>query len=79
MKTLARKGVRAGVPPASPPVKEKAKAIACINNLKQMGLASVLHRNDADDRFLPRVIKGGAGVTAGTQFAWVGKAWRRQD
>src|SRR6187397_1478236 len=60
--------------PALAKAKDKAKAIACINNLKQIGLASVLYRNDADDRFPPRVVKGSDGVPAGTQFAWVGKA-----
>jgi len=60
--------------PALAKAKEKAKAVACINNLKQIGLASVLYRNDADDRFPPRVLKGSDGVAAGTQFAWVGKA-----
>ncbi len=60
--------------PALARAKEKAKAVACINNLKQVGLASVLYRNDADDRFPPRVIIGSDGVAAGTQFAWVGKA-----
>jgi len=60
--------------PALAKAKEKAKAIACVNNLKQVGLASVLYRNDADDRFPPRQILGSDGVLAGTQFAWVGKA-----
>src|SRR5207247_2593742 len=36
--------------------KEKAKTTGCINNLKQIGLASVLYRNGGDDRFPPRVI-----------------------
>ena len=60
--------------PALAKAKERAKAIACINNLKQIGLASMLYRNDAEDRFPPRVVKGSDGVLAGTQFAWVGKA-----
>ncbi len=60
--------------PALAKAKEKAKAIACINNLKQIGLAALLYRNDAEDRFPPRVVKGSDGVLAGTQFAWVGKA-----
>ena len=37
--------------PALAKAKERAKAIAWINNLKQIGLASMLYRIDAEDRF----------------------------
>ena len=38
--------------------KEKAKTTGCINNLKQIGLASVLYRNGGDDRFPNAVLCG---------------------
>ena len=57
--------------PALGRAKMKAQQIACLNNLKQIGLASVLYRGDFSDRFPPP----GAyvnGAWFATAFAWVG-------
>ena len=32
---------------------EKARAISCINNLKQIALGDIMYSNDFDDFFLP--------------------------
>ena len=60
--------------PALARAKEKARQIGCLNNLRQIGMASVLYRNDFADRFPPRAVKGTDGVVYSTQYAWVGRA-----
>ena len=51
--------------PALSKAREKARAISCVNNLKQIQLGNILYTNDYDD-FLPplayRKNNGGAGV-----------------
>jgi prepilin-type N-terminal cleavage/methylation domain-containing protein len=59
--------------PALAKAKDKAKQIGCMNNLRQIGLASVVYRNDFDDAFPPRVQIGADGTAYSTQFAWVGR------
>ena len=39
--------------PALSKAREKARAISCINNLKQIGLGDIMYSNDYDDFFLP--------------------------
>jgi prepilin-type N-terminal cleavage/methylation domain-containing protein/prepilin-type processing-associated H-X9-DG protein len=60
--------------PALASAKEKASRIGCLNNLRQVGLASVMYRNDFNDFFPPRVQTGADGNAYSTQFAWVGRA-----
>ncbi len=60
--------------PALAKAKDKAKQIGCLNNLRQIGLASVLYRNDFNDFFPPRTQTGADGNAYTTQFAWVGRA-----
>jgi prepilin-type N-terminal cleavage/methylation domain-containing protein len=60
--------------PALARAKEKAKQIGCLNNLRQIGLASVMYRNDHNDCFPRRIILGADGLGHSTQFGWVGRA-----
>jgi len=52
--------------PALAKAKEKAKRTSCLNNLKQVGLASNMYLNDHDDTFPPKV--------NGTMFGWLGRS-----
>lgn len=52
--------------PALAKAKEKAKQTACLNNLKQVGLASSMYLNDNADKFPPKI--------NGTMFGWLGRA-----
>jgi prepilin-type N-terminal cleavage/methylation domain-containing protein len=58
--------------PALAKAKEKSNQVACLSNLRQIGLASVIYRNDFSDRFPPRRIRGTDNTWYSTQFAWVG-------
>ncbi len=60
--------------PALSRAKGKARQIGCLNNLRQIGLASVVYRDDSSDRFPPRTVKGTDGNSYTTQYAWVGRA-----
>ncbi|HEY4416497.1 MAG TPA: prepilin-type N-terminal cleavage/methylation domain-containing protein [Verrucomicrobiae bacterium] len=60
--------------PALARAKEKAKQINCLNNLRQIGLASLLYRTDFQDFFPPSAQAGSDGGSYTSQFAWVGRA-----
>ncbi|MCW3099720.1 MAG: prepilin-type N-terminal cleavage/methylation domain [Chthonomonadaceae bacterium] len=47
--------------------REKARAISCVSNLKQMGLSWSMYTQDYDETVIPYTI-GGGSTTAG--FAW---------
>jgi prepilin-type N-terminal cleavage/methylation domain-containing protein len=48
--------------PALSSAKEKAKRISCLNNLKQMGVATVLYAGDNNDLLAPAQYSPGAGT-----------------
>ena len=59
--------------PALAQAKAKAKQTACLNNFKQMGLATTMYLSDFADRYPPRgVVVGGSAQS--TEFAWVGRS-----
>lgn len=51
--------------PALAKAKQKALQISCLNNLRQIGLASIMYCGDNEDRFPP---------SYQTQYGWVGRA-----
>ena len=62
--------------PALNSAREKARAISCVNNLKQQGLAAASYSSDYYDYYLylsenPTTTL--SGTTAGTAMAWYGK------
>ena len=62
--------------PALNSAREKARAISCVNNLKQQGLAAASYSSDYYDYYLylsenPTTTL--SGTTAGTGMAWYGK------
>jgi prepilin-type N-terminal cleavage/methylation domain-containing protein len=59
--------------PALARAKEKAKQIHCVNNLRQVSLASSLYRDDYSDRFPPGIALAG-GTPVNGQAVWVGSA-----
>jgi prepilin-type N-terminal cleavage/methylation domain-containing protein/prepilin-type processing-associated H-X9-DG protein len=63
--------------PALARAKAKAQRLACLSNLRQIGLASVHYRGDFNDLFPPRKLFGIDGRPISTQFAWVG--WGGSD
>lgn len=56
--------------PALARAKEKARVTQCMNNIRQVGLASVLYLGDNQDRYPPKTSKNGYI----TQGSWVGQA-----
>ncbi|MSU59003.1 MAG: prepilin-type N-terminal cleavage/methylation domain-containing protein [Pedosphaera sp.] len=52
--------------PALAKAKERAKQTSCLNNLKQVGLASNMYLNDNQDTFPAKI--------SGTMFGWLGRA-----
>src|SRR5512139_3378105 len=44
--------------PALSRAKDRARRIACLSNLRQIGISSVTYRNEFHDRFPPRVLYG---------------------
>lgn len=60
--------------PALARAKAKAKQTGCLNNMKQVGLASMFYVADYDDRFPPKAITDSSGVTySATQYSWLGR------
>ena len=62
--------------PALNSAREKARAISCVNNLKQQGLAAASYSGDYNDYYLylsDNVTTTLSGTTAGTAMAWYGK------
>jgi prepilin-type N-terminal cleavage/methylation domain-containing protein/prepilin-type processing-associated H-X9-DG protein len=59
--------------------REKARAISCISNLKQQGIALLSYDQDYDETQVPEADQYGVGVTAGSQGLCVSsvgpKAW----
>lgn len=51
--------------PALSRAKARAQRISCLNNLRQVGLASNLYLNDNEDTFPPKIM--------GTMFSWLGR------
>ena len=60
--------------PALAKAKESGRSIACLNNVKQMGLATMLYADDNDDKFAPRAIRDSGGTIRMSTYAWFGKA-----
>ncbi len=56
--------------PALAKAKEQAKIAQCLNNIRQVGMASVLYLSDANDRYPPKITRNGGN----TQTSWVGQS-----
>lgn len=48
--------------PALNKAKASAQSTACVNNLKQLGMASIMYQNDYSDYLPPYYLKGGSGT-----------------
>jgi prepilin-type N-terminal cleavage/methylation domain-containing protein/prepilin-type processing-associated H-X9-DG protein len=60
--------------PALAKAKESGRQVSCLNNVKQMGLATTLYADDNDDKFAPRAVRDTGGTIRMTTYAWFGKA-----
>jgi prepilin-type N-terminal cleavage/methylation domain-containing protein/prepilin-type processing-associated H-X9-DG protein len=58
--------------PALAQAKVKAKRTGCMNNEKQIGLATLMYRDDFNDQFPPHNLMGADFNFYQTQYAWVG-------
>jgi prepilin-type N-terminal cleavage/methylation domain-containing protein len=54
--------------PSLAKAKEKARAVQCLNNIRQVGLAASLYLGDYNDRYPPATTRNGNT----TQLSWVG-------
>ena len=59
--------------PALAQAKARAKQTECLNNFKQIGLATTMYLSDFGDQYPPRGVVVG-GVAQSTEFAWVGRS-----
>ena len=60
--------------PALSKAREKARAISCTNNLKQLQLGNILYSGDNDD-YLPPTVYTWATPREGTARPWASSAW----
>jgi prepilin-type N-terminal cleavage/methylation domain-containing protein len=64
--------------PALQKAREQAKLTQCLSNLRQIGMASQMYRNENKDWYPPRIMflttAAGAPVTRVSVFSWMGKA-----
>jgi prepilin-type N-terminal cleavage/methylation domain-containing protein/prepilin-type processing-associated H-X9-DG protein len=54
--------------PALNQAKEKAKAISCVSNMKQIGLAVAMYANDFDGIYVPGSVQPRSGVTISANY-----------
>ncbi len=60
--------------PALSRAKQKALQTTCLNNLKQIGMASMMYCTDSAERFPPFKMLASDGNSYTTQYGWVGRA-----
>jgi len=60
--------------PALAKTKGQAQTTQCMNNLKQVGLASVMYCSDSAERFPTFSVLASDGNSYDTQYGWVGQA-----
>ena len=61
--------------PALSKAREKARAISCTNNLKQIQLGNLLYTNDYDDFLPPNVFRPAGGVNVPNNFSGDATSW----
>jgi len=54
--------------PALSKAREKARAISCVNNLKQIGTYLLMYASDNDDVIMQRFVNGADGTNAGSKY-----------
>ena len=64
--------------PALSKAREKARAISCTSNLKQLQLGNILYANDSDD-YLPPTCYSRYTPREGTVRPWAASAWSIKD
>jgi prepilin-type N-terminal cleavage/methylation domain-containing protein len=65
--------------PALNQAREKAKAIKCVANLKQLELVSINYGDDYDDYFMPKYIDGGAYMQYLTKLKYLNYKQLQKD